>query len=116
MRPLAQITSQQLLLPFKAVVNAISLNCPVKGYWDENPPVAEIAAITAGSFKRRSPPEIKGTDYVVQSLEAALWRAGSSEVREKIFTEARAGVYNVDSPELIWRTSPRQKSRPHEKT
>lgn len=29
-------------------------------------------------------------------VKTELWRAGSSEVREKIFTEARAGVYNVD--------------------
>ena len=29
-------------------------------------------------------------------IQTELWRAGSSEVREKVFTEARAGVYNVD--------------------
>jgi ADP-ribosylglycohydrolase len=33
----------------------------------------KIAAIAAGSFKRRQPPEIRGTGYVVDSLEAALW-------------------------------------------
>ncbi|MCB1772021.1 MAG: ADP-ribosylglycohydrolase family protein [Gammaproteobacteria bacterium] len=32
-----------------------------------------IADIAAGSFRRRQPPEIRGTGYVVQSLEAALW-------------------------------------------
>src|SRR5262249_17822263 len=32
-----------------------------------------IAAIAAGSFKTKEPPEIKGTGYVVESLEAALW-------------------------------------------
>ncbi len=46
---------------------------PVSGYWDQNPPVPEIDEIAAGSFKRRQPPEIKGTGYVVKSLEAALW-------------------------------------------
>lgn len=46
---------------------------PVNGYWDENPMAPEIAQIAAGSFKRREPPEIKGTGYVVKSLEAALW-------------------------------------------
>ncbi len=35
--------------------------------------MAEIDEIAAGSFKRRQPPEIKGTGYVVKSLEAALW-------------------------------------------
>src|SRR5262249_45781170 len=53
--------------------------CPVKGYWDENPLAPEIAEIAAGSFKRRNPPEIKGTGYVVQSLEAALWAFHRSE-------------------------------------
>jgi ADP-ribosyl-[dinitrogen reductase] hydrolase len=33
----------------------------------------KIAAIAAGSFKRKQPPEIRGTGYVVDSLEAALW-------------------------------------------
>jgi ADP-ribosylglycohydrolase len=46
---------------------------PVPGYWRENPLVAEIDEIAAGSFKRRQPPEVKGTGYVVKSLEAALW-------------------------------------------
>jgi ADP-ribosyl-[dinitrogen reductase] hydrolase len=47
--------------------------CPVPGYWDRNPLVPEIAEIAGGSFKRRNPPALKGTGYVVQSLEAALW-------------------------------------------
>ena len=47
--------------------------CPVNGYWDRNPPGPEIAAIAHGSFKKKNPPAIKGTGYVVQSLEAALW-------------------------------------------
>ena len=33
----------------------------------------EIDEIARGSFKTKNPPEIKGTGYVVQSLEAALW-------------------------------------------
>jgi ADP-ribosyl-[dinitrogen reductase] hydrolase len=47
--------------------------CPIPGYWDEHPLVSEIDEIAAGSFKHREPPEIKGTGYVVRSLEAALW-------------------------------------------
>jgi ADP-ribosylglycohydrolase len=45
----------------------------VAGLWRESPLTPAIAAIAAGSFKRREPPEIRGTGYVVQSLEAALW-------------------------------------------
>lgn len=46
---------------------------PVADYWLKNPLCPEIAAIAGGSFKRKNPPEIRGTGYVVQSLEAALW-------------------------------------------
>jgi ADP-ribosyl-[dinitrogen reductase] hydrolase len=46
---------------------------PVQEYWRNNGLVKEIDEIAAGSFKRLKPPEIKGTGYVVKSLEAALW-------------------------------------------
>jgi ADP-ribosylglycohydrolase len=37
-------------------------------------PLSEkIAAVAAGSFKTKEPPAIRGTGYVVESLEAALW-------------------------------------------
>ena len=42
-------------------------------FWNENSLDPKIAAIAAGSFKRKDPPEIRGTGYVVESLEAALW-------------------------------------------
>jgi glyoxylase-like metal-dependent hydrolase (beta-lactamase superfamily II) len=35
--------------------------------------VPKVAEIAAGSFKRRSPPQIRGSGYVVHTLEAALW-------------------------------------------
>jgi ADP-ribosylglycohydrolase len=34
---------------------------------------AEVAEVAEGSFRRRVPPEIQGSGYVVKSLEAALW-------------------------------------------
>jgi ADP-ribosylglycohydrolase len=46
---------------------------PVSGYWSQKPLLREIDEIASGSFKRREPPEIQGTGYVVKSLEAALW-------------------------------------------
>lgn len=46
---------------------------PVPGYWREHPLAPEIDEVAAGSFKRRQPPEIRGSGYVVRSLEAALW-------------------------------------------
>lgn len=33
----------------------------------------EIKEVAAGSFRRRNPPDIRATGYVVESLEAALW-------------------------------------------
>jgi ADP-ribosylglycohydrolase len=46
---------------------------PVQEYWRNNGLVKEIDEIATGSFKQLKPPEIKGTGYVVKSLEAALW-------------------------------------------
>ncbi len=46
---------------------------PVPDYWQTQPLPAAIDAIAAGSFKKRLPPDIQGSGYVVKSLEAALW-------------------------------------------
>jgi ADP-ribosylglycohydrolase len=46
---------------------------PTPDYWTHNPLVEEIDEVACGSFKRREPPEIQGSGYVVKSLEAALW-------------------------------------------
>jgi ADP-ribosylglycohydrolase len=46
---------------------------PAPGYWESRPLVTEMDEIAQGSFLRREPPEIRGTGYVVKSLEAALW-------------------------------------------
>ena len=47
--------------------------CPVPGYWQTHPLAEAIGEIARGSFKRKDPVSIRGTGYVVQSLEAALW-------------------------------------------
>jgi ADP-ribosyl-[dinitrogen reductase] hydrolase len=46
---------------------------PVAGYWESHPLASGIDEVARGSFRRRQPPEIQGTGYVVKSLEAALW-------------------------------------------
>jgi ADP-ribosyl-[dinitrogen reductase] hydrolase len=46
---------------------------PVPGLWDAEPLCEEIREVAEGSYRRRSPPEIRGTGHVVRSLEAALW-------------------------------------------
>jgi len=51
---------------------------PIDGYWEKDVLCDKILAIAKGSFKRKNPPAIKGTGYVVDSLEAALWAFYSS--------------------------------------
>ena len=46
---------------------------PVPGLWEAAPLSPKVRAIAAGSFKQKEPPAIRGTGYVVDSLEAALW-------------------------------------------
>jgi len=47
--------------------------CPALDLWAREPLCREIDEIASGSFRRREPPEIVGSGYVVKSLEAALW-------------------------------------------
>jgi ADP-ribosyl-[dinitrogen reductase] hydrolase len=46
---------------------------PVEGLWSKKPLSPKVEAIASGSFKRKRPPEIRGTGYVVDCLEASLW-------------------------------------------
>ncbi|MDB5308942.1 MAG: draG 5 [Gemmataceae bacterium] len=38
-----------------------------------DPLAPKVAAIAGGSFRRKAPPEIRGSGYVIHTLEAALW-------------------------------------------
>ena len=65
---------------------------PVEGLWESEPLAEEIARIAAGSFKDRTPPDIQGAGYVVQSLEAALWAFHRSDTfREGALLAANLG-------------------------
>jgi ADP-ribosyl-[dinitrogen reductase] hydrolase len=62
------------------------------GFWEENPLDPKISAVGAGSFKDKQPPDIKGSGYVVESLEAALWAFYRSEsFREGALSAANLG-------------------------
>lgn len=52
---------------------------PVPALWEAQPLVAEIDAVAAGSFREKEPPAIRGSGYVVESLEAALWAFARSD-------------------------------------
>lgn len=46
---------------------------PVPDFWDKYSLRPEVEQVAKGSYKVLNPPLIKGSGYVVQSLEAALW-------------------------------------------
>jgi len=62
---------------------------PTGKSWDAMDPA--ITAIAAGSFKEKEPPLIRGTGYVVRSLEAALWAFH----RSKSFEEGALMAVNL---------------------
>ncbi len=55
---------------------------PVSGVWESEALCPRIDAIAAGSFKVRQPPEVCGTGYVVDALEAALWAFWNTDAFE----------------------------------
>lgn len=55
----------------------------VPGIWEKEPLSPKIDEIAAGSFKAKSPPEIKSSGYVVKSMEAALWAFYNSSTFEE---------------------------------
>jgi len=93
---------------------------PATDYWLVHPLCSEIDTIAAGSFKDRDPPDIKGTGYVVQSLEAALWAFyhGSSfeegcllavnlgddaDTTGALYSQLAGAFYGVDGIPAGWR-------------
>src|SRR5439155_809963 len=46
---------------------------PAVKCWVANPLAEKVAAIARGSFAVKEPPEIRGSGYVIHTLEAALW-------------------------------------------
>lgn len=54
----------------------------------DEPLTPAITAIASGSYRDREPPEIRGSGYVVHTLEAALWALSST-------TDFRSGLLKV---------------------
>lgn len=52
---------------------------PLGDGWKARPLAPRVDAVAAGSFKERRPPQIRGSGYVVDSLEAALWAFHSTD-------------------------------------
>jgi ADP-ribosyl-[dinitrogen reductase] hydrolase len=54
--------------------------------------VREVELVAAGSFLTKEPPEIRGTGYVVESLEAALWAFDRTDTfRDAVLAAANLG-------------------------
>lgn len=97
-----------------------SLYAPMEGIWDHQPLVESISVIASGSFKDKSPPDIKGTGYVVDSMEAALWAFYNSHDFEEgalmavnlgddadttgaIYGQLAGAYYGIDAIPVHWR-------------
>ena len=81
---------------------------------------AAITEVARGSFRRKAPPDIKGTGYVVESLEAVLWAFDTTESFEEgalaaanlgndadttaaVYGQLAGAYYGVASIPPIWR-------------
>jgi len=65
---------------------------PCPDCWRDRPLAPRIAEVAAGSFRRKSPPVIRGTGYVVASLEAALWAfAGTNSFQDAALQAVNLG-------------------------
>jgi ADP-ribosylglycohydrolase len=65
---------------------------PVPDAWRDEPLAPEIEAIARGSYLHREPPAIRGSGWVVHTLEAALWAfARSGDFRDGLLAVVNLG-------------------------
>lgn len=93
---------------------------PIRRYWEEHALMLEVAEVAAGSFLRREPPAIRGSGYVVRSLEAALWalhrtdsfRAGAlaavnlgedADTTGAVYGQLAGALYGTDAIPAEWK-------------
>nr|WP_173275334.1 ADP-ribosylglycohydrolase family protein [Paenibacillus sp. NEAU-GSW1] len=91
-----------------------------ENWFDQNLLTSRIADIMYGSYKKKEPPEIQGSGYVVKSLEAALWAFYKSESFEQgalmavnlgddadttgaVYGQIAGAFYGVDEIPAKWR-------------
>ena len=80
----------------------------------------ELAAVARGSFRTKTPPEIRGTGFVVDALEAALWAlhttttfadgalaavnlGDDADTTGAIYGQLAGALYGVDAIPASWR-------------
>lgn len=65
---------------------------PLRRLRELTPLHPEVEEISRGSFRRKRPPEIRGSGYVVASLEAALWAFhDAADFREAVLRAVNLG-------------------------
>ena len=92
---------------------------PTRGSWESDALTRAIENIAKGSFKEKQPPAIRGTGYVVDALEAALWafyseddfRSGAlaavnlgddADTTGAIFGQLAGAYYGIDGVPEDW--------------
>jgi len=97
-----------------------SMYSPVLGYWESHPLAEEVERIARGSYRVKEPPEIVGSGYVVECLEAALWAFHTTESFEEgclravnlgddadttaaVYGQLAGAYYGVRNIPLAWR-------------
>ncbi|MCC5952029.1 MAG: ADP-ribosylglycohydrolase family protein [Acidimicrobiia bacterium] len=61
-------------------------------YWSWGPLHPAVEAVARGSWRHKEPPQIRGTGYCIDALEAALWAVGRAEdVEDAILRAANLG-------------------------
>lgn len=73
---LAGASKEQLLAPFSTPAGSENL-------WRATPLAGAVATVASGSFRRTGSTQIRGSGYVVDSLEAALWAFDQSSSFEE---------------------------------
>jgi ADP-ribosylglycohydrolase len=93
---------------------------PVPGVFDKEPLHPAITDVAQGSFRKKARDEIKGSGYVVESLEAALWAFDTTDSFEQgalaaanlgndadttaaIFGQLAGAYYGVNAIPADWR-------------
>jgi ADP-ribosyl-[dinitrogen reductase] hydrolase len=89
-------------------------------FWRWGPLDPQIEEIALGSYKRKQPPEIRGSGFVVHTLEAALWALWSTDdfrggclavvnlgedadTTGAVYGQLAGAIYGVDGIPAEWR-------------
>ncbi len=93
---------------------------PLDERWKSRGLCPEIESVAGGSFKMKTPPDIVGSGYVVESLEAALWAFHNSndfksgcllavnlgddaDTTAAIYGQIAGAFYGIDNIPTAWR-------------